>query len=334
MRREQRVRQAPERMIPRQRLAVVDVERRRDAAALERCDQRRLVDQRSARGVDQQRARLHAGELRRADDAARALRQHEMQADDVGLRQQLVLRDIGRAAGGGFLRRQVLAPGDHLHAEHGAVARHALAELAEPHQAQHLAVKLVARRDAVLEAAAPHAGVGLRDVACRRQHQGEGELRRGRAGPTAARPGDGDALRAHRIHVDRAAAYAGHGEEAQLRQAPHQRGREGGALAHRHQDVELLQRLRRLILAGEGVVKERDLRLGAQPRPIGALLRHTLPVVEHRHFHRHAFSLPPLVRRAASGRDRACPARSSPHIADRSAWSSRRRARGSPARSG
>ena len=106
-------------MVRRQRLLVVDVEARAgDAALLQRGDQRRLVDQRPAAGVHEERARLHPRELGRADDAARAVRQDEVQGHHVGLRAAASsLSTRVRADRRGALVGQVRAPGDHLHAE-------------------------------------------------------------------------------------------------------------------------------------------------------------------------------------------------------------------------
>ena len=57
------------------RLVLEDVEPRAGNAPLgERADQRRLVDDGAARGVDEKRRRLHQPELARADQMARLRR--------------------------------------------------------------------------------------------------------------------------------------------------------------------------------------------------------------------------------------------------------------------
>jgi hypothetical protein len=76
-----------------------------------------FVDDRAARGVDDVAGRLHPGEVRGSDEAARALAQHDMDGDDIGLREQFLLAGITDPDFLAALRRQVRAPGDHVHAE-------------------------------------------------------------------------------------------------------------------------------------------------------------------------------------------------------------------------
>ena len=68
----------------------------RPAAAIwpgfERHDQRRLVDQAAARGIDQDRARLHARERRAIDHPRGLVGERHVQRDDVGGRQQFLER--------------------------------------------------------------------------------------------------------------------------------------------------------------------------------------------------------------------------------------------------
>jgi len=66
----------------------------RDRFGIQRRDQRFLVDDRPARGVDEIGGLFHQAELFRADDAARAFAQHHMDADDVALRKQVFLGDV------------------------------------------------------------------------------------------------------------------------------------------------------------------------------------------------------------------------------------------------
>ena len=73
-------------------------------------------------------------------------RQHEMDGDHVGAAEQLVLVDVLGALRLGALGREVLAPGDHLHADGGADARHPAAEVAEAQDAERAAVEVEADR--------------------------------------------------------------------------------------------------------------------------------------------------------------------------------------------
>ena len=88
-----------------------------DLLLLQGLQQRGFVDDRPARGVDEIAGRLHAREIGGADQAARALAQHHMDGDDVGGREQFFLAGIADADLLASLRRQVRAPGDHVHAE-------------------------------------------------------------------------------------------------------------------------------------------------------------------------------------------------------------------------
>ena len=60
---------------------------------------------------------FHLRKVRRPEQPARARRQHEMDADDVGGRQQLLLCHHGGAGGLGLFLGEVLASADHLHAQ-------------------------------------------------------------------------------------------------------------------------------------------------------------------------------------------------------------------------
>ncbi len=95
VRQQQRVRQRAQRMVGRERLDVVDVERRhrRCGRSAQRRDQRRLVDDRPARGVDQVCGRLHGRELLGADQSPAGGRQRHVHGDHVGLGEQLALAD-------------------------------------------------------------------------------------------------------------------------------------------------------------------------------------------------------------------------------------------------
>src|SRR5207249_3704127 len=91
VRRQHDVVEAEERVAIRQRLDVEHVQRGAgDAARAQRVQQRLLVHDRLARGVDEERARFHEGQVARGDEPARLVRQPVVHADDVALAQQRV----------------------------------------------------------------------------------------------------------------------------------------------------------------------------------------------------------------------------------------------------
>ena len=78
-----------QRMVGTRRLDREDVERRTaQTPAAERVDQRRLVDQRGARRVDEARSGLHARQRRGVDHPPGLVAHRRMQADEVATRQQ------------------------------------------------------------------------------------------------------------------------------------------------------------------------------------------------------------------------------------------------------
>src|SRR5436189_2239268 len=84
--------QRPEEVRRRQRLNVEYVDRRAgDLIVLQHADQSLLVDDRPARRIDQPRRWLHSLQLRGAYQATRTAAQHQMDRQDVGPLEQLVL---------------------------------------------------------------------------------------------------------------------------------------------------------------------------------------------------------------------------------------------------
>src|SRR5580700_6727445 len=121
MRRRQYVVQRPERVRWWQRLNVEYVDRRAgDLLVLQHADQSLLFDDRPARRIDQPGRWLHSRQLRGPHQAARTVAQHQMDRQDVGPLEQLVLGDQECASGfGGFggLGPHVPAPGNQIHAK-------------------------------------------------------------------------------------------------------------------------------------------------------------------------------------------------------------------------
>src|ERR1700693_982975 len=96
MRRCQYVVQRPEGMRPRQGLHVEYVDRRAgDLLVLQHADQSMLFDDWAARCVDQPGRWLHSLQFRGCYRAARTAAQHQMDRQDVGPLEQLILRKPG-----------------------------------------------------------------------------------------------------------------------------------------------------------------------------------------------------------------------------------------------
>ena len=93
MRGKDRVRQIAERIVGRKWLGVVDIERGEYAPVTQGGDQRGLIDDRSARGVDEDHALFHAREIARADQPARTGPEDKMHRDGVRLGKEPVLVD-------------------------------------------------------------------------------------------------------------------------------------------------------------------------------------------------------------------------------------------------
>src|SRR5690606_8109766 len=129
-------------------LAIEDVERRPgDPARAERLDEGGLVDDRTPRSIDEERRRLHARELARADVADRARRELELDRDDVALVEESFVVDAwdtdSRRCGVG----QVAAPRDDVHAERASDRHEGAPEVAEPEDAERLAREQRPERD-------------------------------------------------------------------------------------------------------------------------------------------------------------------------------------------
>src|SRR6266404_9403949 len=137
VRRREDVLQLPERMVGLQRLDVEYINcGAGDSARLQRFDQSHLINDRSARCVDESRRRLHQGELGCPDQPFGTTAQDEMDCHDVGLAEQRLLVHEGGTGSAGFLLSEVLAPGDRLHAEGNADAGHFSSDVAQPHDTQ------------------------------------------------------------------------------------------------------------------------------------------------------------------------------------------------------
>src|SRR4029077_2381763 len=120
MRRCQYVVQRPEGVRRRQWLNVEYIDRRSgDLFVLQQADQSLLIDDRPARRIDQPGRWLHSLQLRGPYQAARTAAQHQMDRQDIGPLEQLVLGNQDCPRGFGGLGRHVLAPGNQLHSKSG-----------------------------------------------------------------------------------------------------------------------------------------------------------------------------------------------------------------------
>src|SRR5690349_14529762 len=118
MRRRQYVVQRPEEVRRRQRLNVEYVDRRAgDLLVLQLADQSLLFDDRPARRIDQPGRWLHSLQIRGSYQAARTVAQDQMDRQDIGPLEQLVLGNQDCARGFGGLGRHVLAPGNQIHSK-------------------------------------------------------------------------------------------------------------------------------------------------------------------------------------------------------------------------
>ena len=178
MRRDQHIRQRPERMIRWQRFLHRHVQTgARNLARLQCFDQCRLVDHLAARDVDDIGGRLHRADHRAAQNLLRLGVGNRGEADDVGFRGgglQLaawtdavdIRNGVGRAGNPG-----------HRHVEGFGLARDLLADGAETDQHQMLAGKVIGRGrdfiappDLVLPGPLHRAAVGARGRTSRRWH--------------------------------------------------------------------------------------------------------------------------------------------------------------------
>ena len=124
---------------------------------------RSLVDDAAAGDVEEDRAGLHPGELRRADEAAGRPRQRDVDRDDVRLAEQVVERDQLDAVMRGLLGGHERIGGEDGHLHRPRPGGDRLADLAEPDDPERPAAQLEARELGPLPLAAPHRRVGRGD---------------------------------------------------------------------------------------------------------------------------------------------------------------------------
>ena len=268
------------------RFDVIDVEPgSRDAPGPERGEKRGLVDDRSPRSVDQEGVWLHQGQLGFTDETSRALREHQVDRDDVGLFEQSRFLDPAGTKRLGGVVGEILAPRNDLHAKHFRVFAHALSDPAETEKSKRLAGQR--HTGGGLPRTVAHAPMLFGQVAHGRDQQPPGEFRSGVAnGPESrigeVRVGDQDAAVASRGHVQVGQAPADDGDQLQVRQPLDERARKRHALAQRTDHIEGPQLFRGLRLR-KVTVENGYLATRLHRRPVGEVEGHPGVVVEYRH---------------------------------------------------
>ena len=142
-----------------------------ELAALERVDQRLRIDEAAAPGVDQHRAVLHPRERPFVDQMVRRRQQRAVQADDVGVVQQFVERDIARAERDQLVVVRRHRVREYMHPEaHHDLREHAADDAGADH-ADGLAVQVEAEQAVQREVALAGARDGARQAAVEGEDQ-------------------------------------------------------------------------------------------------------------------------------------------------------------------
>src|SRR5437016_2007150 len=270
--------QRPEGVRRRQRLNVEHIDRRAgDLIVLQRADQSLLVDDWPARRIDQPGRWLHSLQLRGPYQAARTAAQHQMDRHDVSPLEQLVLGNQNCARGFGGLGRHVLAPGNQIHSKSAPDPRDLCSNVPKSQNAQGLSTQI--RAHCLLPAAGSD-GVALRhDVSRGGQDRRPGKFDRWvRPIP---RVNHCDPMLACGDEIDCRVSRSGRGNELEIGKALNDVAGQRGPLAHNANDIKKQQPLNHGVRIGEVVLKYGDVRSIAEHRPIGALKRHILVIVQN-----------------------------------------------------
>ena len=215
MRRDDDVRRVQERAVV--RLGREDVDRGAcDLPRFERLDQRGLVDELAAGGVDDPDAVAHVRDRVRVDRVPRVVGQRQVQRQEVSALEHLAERrrldpELAEALG-----RDERVVGDHFHLERQRAARDLAADAAEPEHAEHLVGELDPAPPRALPPPVDERGVRLRDVACEREQQPDRVLRCG-DDVRARCVRDDDPPSRRRVDVDVVDPHARTTDHAQLR---------------------------------------------------------------------------------------------------------------------
>lgn len=179
-----------------------------------------------------------------------------MDRHDVGSSEQDFFVDQGCACSTRGFLREILASGEHFHAERDADAGDLLSDVAQADYAQGLAAKVSA--DGGLPAAIAH-GCGFPiEVSHARQDQRPGELDRGSG--ILAGGGDRDTEVVRGLRVDGGVAGSRRGDQLELRQLLQDLPCERSAFAHDADHVEGAKPLNHCRGIGDVAVEHADLR--------------------------------------------------------------------------
>src|ERR1700733_9395608 len=235
MRRCQYVVQRPEGVKRKQRLSVEYVDRRAgDLLVLQHADQSLLIDNRSARRIDQPGRWLHSLQLRSPYQAARTAAQHQMDRQDVGPLEQLVLGDQNCARRFGSLGRHVLAPGNQLHSKSAPDPRDLRSNVPKSQNTEGLSTEI--HTQCLLPIPGTD-GVALRhDMSCAGQDQRPGKLD-GRVRPIP-RVNHCDPAIARDGNINRGVYGSSRGNELEIGKTLDDVAGQRGPLAHDTNDIK------------------------------------------------------------------------------------------------
>ncbi len=256
---------------------------RRDRSASTRADSSTI----GPREVLTSRRRwLHQRQFVSTDQATGSFTEHQMDRQDVGGGEQLVLRHIGRAGLFGGLRGQVGAPRDDVHAERLADLRHPAADAAQPQDPS-----TVPPSWRPTEVCQPPPRTDTDSSTIRRavrQNQRPGEL--DRRLHVAAGGADVDAAFLGGRDVDGGVERPRRGDHLEPRQALDDVPWQWRALTHHAYHVERLESLDDRIRIGDVIVEHGDRGAGGHLRPVSHGQRDVLVIIENRDLHRPNFA--------------------------------------------
>ena len=195
----------------------IDVDRcARDLPRLESRDERVLVEELAARGVDDAHAVAHLRDRVRVDRIARLVVQRQVQGQEIGLREHLVeLRALDPELAKALDADERVVCHD-LHLQPRRAARDLAPDAAETEDAERLVGELDTAPLRAFPAALPQRGVRLRDVPRQRDEQADRVL--GRGNDVRLRcVGDDDAAACRRVDVHVVDAHPRSADDAQLR---------------------------------------------------------------------------------------------------------------------
>ena len=202
MRREHDARNAAQRMILRERLALEHIDcRPRDDPILDRRRQIAFVDNAAARAVDETHGLLHLTQLRHRDHAARLLRQRHMYRDKVRRCKDVVERSDSHAECLCTLLIDVRVIRNDVHIKGERTLCNTAADTPHADHTERLAAQLHTHERLAIPRARVHRRIRRRDLACEREHHCHCVLRCGDC-IAARRVDDNDPALRRRLYVD------------------------------------------------------------------------------------------------------------------------------------